>query len=195
MRPMRLFLLGALAEGGPQHGYQIRQDALRDRVDMWTSITPGSLYSALHRMVDDGLIAVDRTETPAASPQRTIYRITSSGRDELIAQRDEALARVVVATDPLDLALRFVSDLSVEELTGSIRSRHAELVERLALHEEAYSSSQQHLTGWEPITFRHVLQRLRAEVDWHDQLLAELASVSTPRGLPTPGPFTVASHT
>ncbi len=158
------------------HGYQIRQEALRDRAEWWSDVKPGSLYSALHRMAKEGLVEVVRTETPQASPQRTIYCVTTAGRQELVAQRDEALTRVVFATDPLDLALRYVADLSTNELAEAMRSRHAALVERLALHEDAYATSQPYLVGLEPITFRHVLQRLRTEVAWHEQLLAELTA-------------------
>lgn len=156
------------------HGYQIRQDALQDQAEWWADVKPGSLYSALHRMADEGLLEVVRTETPAASPRRTIYRITAAGREELVAQRDAALTRVVFASDPLDLALRYVSDLSVDELVEAVRSRHGILVQRLAMHEGAYGQSETYLEGLEMITFQHVLGRLRTEVAWHEQLLDEL---------------------
>ncbi len=174
------------------HGYQIRQDALRDQAEWWSDVKPGSLYSALHRMTDEGLVEVERTETPQNSPQRTIYRITAAGRRELIAQRNEALQRVVFAVDPVDLALRYVSDLATHELGEMLRSRHTALVERLAIHEAAYASSKQHLVGFEPITFRHVLQRLRTEVQWHEQLLAEL-TVQDTNDVP-PSPDGVSAH-
>lgn len=161
------------------HGYQIRQDALRDQAEWWSDVKPGSLYSALHRMAKDGLVEVERTETPDNSPQRTVYRITASGGRELLAQRNEALERVVFASDPLDLALRYVADLTTDELVAAVTSRHAALVARLAKHEADYASSRPYLTGLEPITFRHVLQRLRTEVTWHEQLIAELASPET----------------
>lgn len=160
------------------HGYQIRQDALQDQAEWWADVKPGSLYSALHRMADEGLVEVVRTETPHASPQRTIYRITAAGHEELVAQRDAALTRVVFTSDPLDLALRYVSDLSAEELVMAVRSRHDTLVQRLAMHEEAYTRSETYLKGLEPITFQHVLGRLRTEVAWHEQLLAELHRLS-----------------
>lgn len=175
-----MFILGALATDGPTHGYQIRQNALRDQTEWWTEVKPGSLYSALHRMAHEGLVEVDRTETPDNSPQRTIYRITTAGRQALLAQRDEALQRVIVATDPLDLALRYVSDLPADTLIEIVTARHTALLERLSLHEEAYVSSQPYLEGLEPITFRHVLRRLRTEVQWHEQLLAELTAPHDP---------------
>lgn len=87
-------------------------EALRDQVELWTKVKPGSLYSALNLMSQDGLVAVERVERPGTSPERTIYRITAAGRRELLAQRDAALTRVGLAPDPLDLALRYVSDLT-----------------------------------------------------------------------------------
>lgn len=131
-------------------------------------------------MAREGLVEVDRTETPDNSSQRTIYRITPAGRQALMAQRDEALQRVVVAPDPLDLALRYVSDLPTDALVEIVTARHTVLLGRLSLHEEAYASSQPYLEGLEPITFRHVLKRLRTEVQWHEQLLAELAATRGP---------------
>lgn len=183
MKSVRLFILGALATGGPTHGYQIRQNALRDKTESWTDVKPGSLYSALHRMASEGLVEVDRTEIPDNSPQRTIYRITPAGRQSLMAQRDEALQHLVIAPDPLDLALQYVSDLSTDGLVEIITARHTALLERLALHEEAYASARPYLQGLEPITFHHMLTRLRTEVEWHEQLLAELTA---PHGPPAP---------
>jgi len=180
MKPVRLFILGALATGGSMHGYQIRQNALRDQTEWWTDVKPGSLYNALHRMAREGLVEVERTETPDNSPQRTIYRITTAGRNALMAQRDEALQCVVIATDPLDLALRYVSDLPTDTLLAIVTARHTALLERLSLHEKAYASAQPYLEGLEPITFRHVLNRLRTEVQWHEQLLAELTAPHRP---------------
>ncbi len=185
MRPVRLLVLGALAAGGPMHGYQIRQEALRDQVELWTQVKPGSLYSALHRMAQDGLVAVARVERSGTSPERTVYRITAAGRRELIAQRDAGLIQVVVASDPLDLALRYVSDLTAADLTAVITSRHTALADRLAEHERALVTAGPHLAGLERAAFDHVLQRLRTEVTWHEQLLAQLRSAP---GESTPGP-------
>lgn len=159
------------------HGYQIRQDALRDQTESWTDVKPGSLYSALHRMAIEGLVEVARTEQPETSPQRTIYRITAEGRDEFVAQRDTALRHVAFPPDPLDLALRYVSEMTVGQLVEVAQVRHTALVQRLAVHEAAYANSKTYLVGLEPITFRHVLQRLRTEVQWHEQLLTELHAV------------------
>lgn len=176
MSPVRLLVLGTLATLGPMHGYQIRQEALRDQVELWTKVKPGSLYSALHLMAQDGLVAVDRVERSGTSPERTVYRITAAGRRELITQRNAALTQVVVAPDPLDLALRYLCDLTADDLIAAITSRRAALIARLGVHEQALAAAEPHLVGLERAAFDHVVQRLRTEVAWHEQLLAQLSA-------------------
>ncbi len=95
LRPVEFHILLSLA-GGERHGYGIMQDA-KERGE---SAVPdvGTLYRALARMVDQGLIeAGARRAAPDASEERrNYYRITDAGlrvaRAE--ARRMEALTRV-----------------------------------------------------------------------------------------------------
>lgn len=174
MNSTRLFALSALARGGPMHGYQIQQAAKADRTELWTDIKPGSLYNALHRMADEGLLEVVRTEREGNPPARTIYGITPAGRQELIAQRNASLREVGIRPDPVDLALQYTSDLAEEELTGAIGVRRQVLAAHLAVLEQELALAAPYLVGLEAMTFDHSLTRLRAELSWHDALLEAL---------------------
>lgn len=156
------------------HGYQIHREATLDQTELWTGIKPGSIYNALHRMADEGLVQVERTERDGGSPERTVYRITADGKRELSVQRDAALHDVLITADPLDLALRYVSDVPSQDLSAVIQARRQVLAQRLAVHEAAFDASSRYLVGLESITFQHVLQRLRAELIWHEHLLQHL---------------------
>src|SRR4030081_322255 len=114
MNSTRLFVLGALARSGPMHGHQIRRAAQVDHTALWTDIKPGSLYGALHRMADEGLIAPVKTEQEGRLPARTIYEITETGREELEVHRDEALRSTKLSSDPVDLALAYTEDMTPE---------------------------------------------------------------------------------
>jgi len=70
------------------HGYQIRRATKLDRTELWTEVKPGSLYGALHRMAGEGLVEVVRTEREGNPPERTVYAITTAGRQEWPAQRN-----------------------------------------------------------------------------------------------------------
>ncbi len=94
LRPVEFHILLSLA-AGERHGYGIMQD-IQERGD-----TPvpdvGTMYRALARMVDAGLIeAAARRPAPDASDERrNYYRITGAGRQLAMAEarRLEVLTR------------------------------------------------------------------------------------------------------
>jgi DNA-binding PadR family transcriptional regulator len=174
----RLFALSALARGGQMHGYQIQRAAQLDRTELWTDVKPGSLYNVLRRMTEEGLVEVARTEKVGNPPERTVYAITAQGRRELVAQRDKALGEVRLLPDPVDLALQYTPDLSAAELAKVVEARRTAVAEQLVTFEQEFRTAAPDLVGLEPMIFEHCLARLRAELSWHDDLLARL----TPHG-------------
>lgn len=176
MNSTRLFALSTLARRGQMHGYQIRRSAQLDRTELWTDVKPGSLYNALRRMAEEGLVEVVRTEKVGNPPERTVYTITADGRRELIAQRDAALRDVRMRPDPVDLALQYTADLTEQELVAAFDTRRQAVAAQLAAFEAEFHTARPDLVGLEPMIFEHCLERLRAELAWHDKLLAQLES-------------------
>jgi DNA-binding PadR family transcriptional regulator len=86
-------ILLSLADGGDLHGYAIIQD-IGTRTDGEVRLTASTLYAAVKRLLDAGLIAeVDAPGETGGAPRRC-YRITRAGRQ--LAQREaERLARAV----------------------------------------------------------------------------------------------------
>ncbi len=78
-----LLLLVSLAEG-PKHGYALLKD-IEDFAGV--SLSPGTLYAALARLEDAGLV-----EPLAASERRRPYRLTVAGRTPLAAELESAAA-------------------------------------------------------------------------------------------------------
>jgi len=93
LRPVEFHVLLSLA-GGERHGYGIMQDA-RERGEAVPDI--GTLYRALARMVDQGLIESGgrRAAADSGEERRNYYRITALGRNvaKAEARRLEALTR------------------------------------------------------------------------------------------------------
>ncbi|HJP79447.1 MAG TPA: PadR family transcriptional regulator [Pseudonocardiaceae bacterium] len=172
MNSTRLFVLGELARG-PKHGHQIRREARLNRTGLWADVKPGSLYGALHRLVGEGVIEVVRTEV-SGGPARTVYALTEAGRLELAARRDQALRTTELPPDPVDLALQYTGDLDEEALRAVIYDRRTALAARLTAWRHEHERAEPDLHGLEPMTFAHTERRLRAELDWHDELLARL---------------------
>jgi PadR family transcriptional regulator len=80
-----LLLMGVLRRG-PAHGYAIIA-ALRDRSDGEFELAEGTIYPALHRLEQAGLIA-SSVEITSGRRRRT-YSLTARGRKEFAAQRKE----------------------------------------------------------------------------------------------------------
>ncbi|MDQ6687965.1 MAG: helix-turn-helix transcriptional regulator [Actinomycetota bacterium] len=77
-----LLLLGVLRHG-PRHGYAVIT-ALRDHTGGALDLAEGSVYPALHRLEDQGLLASDWE--PIQGRRRRTYRITAKGQDALLAE-------------------------------------------------------------------------------------------------------------
>jgi PadR family transcriptional regulator, regulatory protein PadR len=78
-----LLLLSVLRHG-PAHGYAIIS-ALRDRSDGEFDLAEGTVYPALHRLEQAGLI--DSSAEVAQGRQRRTYALTARGRTEFAARR------------------------------------------------------------------------------------------------------------
>ena len=78
-----LLLMGVLRHG-PAHGYEIIS-RLRDRSDGEFDLAEGTVYPALHRLEQAGLI--DSSLEVAQGRQRRTYALTARGRTEFAARR------------------------------------------------------------------------------------------------------------
>ncbi|WP_327105161.1 PadR family transcriptional regulator [Nonomuraea glycinis] len=175
MRATRLFILGALADGGPMHGHKIRAAAQVDRVELWADIKPGSLYGALRRMADEGVVEVVRTEQEGNLPARTVYGITDKGRAELVSVIRSVLADTSLRPDPIQLVLLHVDEIGRDELRAAAQQRRDSYGTQFDFWRNLRTVAEPHLTRLEAVAFDHTLMRLQTEVTWHDRLLAELA--------------------
>jgi len=172
---IRLFVLGTLARQGPLHGHGIRRAAQIDRTELWADVKPGSLYGALGRMAEDGLIEAVCTQREGNLPERTVYGITESGRAELRRLQLAVIADARFRPDPVDLALAFSDDVPRSVLREHVERRRRDFAEKLAFFRELSERAQPHLEGLEPLMFRHTFARLEAEIAFHDELLEHLA--------------------
>ncbi len=77
-------LLLAVLDDGPKHGYAII-DALRDRSGQVFDLPDGTVYPALHRLEEAGLITSEWHQVHGR--RRRTYAISRRGRSELGAQR------------------------------------------------------------------------------------------------------------
>jgi DNA-binding PadR family transcriptional regulator len=77
-------LLLAALEGGPLHGYAVKE-ALRENTDGELDLPTGTVYPALHRLERAGLIT--GSWSVVTGRRRRTYRLTDAGRQALTSER------------------------------------------------------------------------------------------------------------
>src|SRR3954468_14852540 len=91
-------VLLALADGEWLHGYAIMQ-AVAELTHGRETILPGTLYAALARMVDDGLVEAREApaDDPSGGPARRYYRRTAFGLAVARAESERLRALLDIA--------------------------------------------------------------------------------------------------
>ena len=172
----KLTVLGLLSMG-PNHGYGLRAILESWEVHRWLDVKYGSIYAALHRFADAGLVEVADVAADRG-PNRTIYRLTEAGRTELRELTKRAWSTTPRWSMPIDMAVMF---LGFDWVGNGIleRTEVADLLrERIAVLDASIESLQASkrdllgLTEFEPLRglqrahFDHGLQLLDAERTW-----------------------------
>ncbi|MGW1060180.1 PadR family transcriptional regulator [Micromonospora rubida] len=100
--PTFLILTALAAE--PLHGYGLITEVAR-LSDGRVSLRPGTLYGALDRLLDAGLVTVEREEV-VDSRLRRYYRLTEHGGDLLANETERMRRNVEAATARLNTRTR-----------------------------------------------------------------------------------------
>jgi DNA-binding PadR family transcriptional regulator len=123
--PLSLVILGLLAEE-PLHPYAMRQRISERAHDRLPGVRPASLYDAVQRLADAGLISASDPGREGRRPERVEYSITDAGHAALTGWVTESLA------DPgrgeeFPAALSFMYSLGRERIIEILRERAAAL--------------------------------------------------------------------
>ena len=98
MREPTFLILTALART-PMHGYGLIQE-VAELSSGTLELRPGTLYGALDRLTDEGLVAVDREEI-VDGRARKYYRLTDAGDTALRGETERLRRSVEAATHRL----------------------------------------------------------------------------------------------
>ncbi len=168
MSTTRLMILGVVRWMQPVHGYDVRRELESWRADEWASIAPGSIYHALRKLADEGLLEEVATEQVGTRPARTTYQITERGQLEF----EELLRRYwwqyAAPTDPFQAAFSFLPALPPREASAALRNRarllraEAESL-RFATGTDIMRQTKPAHVGW---MFELTIDRLETEIVW-----------------------------
>ena len=160
--PLALSILQLLDER-PMHPYELAS-TMRDRHhDEFIRLNFGSLYHTVEVLERNGWILPAEREKEGRRPERTIYRLTKSGRDVLVGVVGDILARPRREYPHFAAGLMFMHHLSASAAAEHLRNRtlaaevRSQGVSRLAL-----------------IELEHKVAMLDAERKWVSNLEKEI---------------------
>ncbi|MFN8444822.1 MAG: PadR family transcriptional regulator [Caldilineaceae bacterium] len=128
--PLRLTILALLAEQ-PCHPYEM-QRLIRQRKKDFAIVPPRTLYHAIERLHQAGLIEPVETNREGKRPERTIYQVTEEGQEEFQTWLSEMLTYPAEEHPAFTVALSFLSSLSAETVLRALLGRAAALEGKVA---------------------------------------------------------------
>ena len=164
----------------PVHPYEMAS-VLRSRgKDQDMPIKWGSLYTVVGNLEKHGLIEVAGSERSGARPERTLYRITDAGREELTDWVRELIGTPEREQPRFEAGLSVLGVLSPTEAIALLRTRRDALQSQVDGQRTALAQVAEDVPRIFLVEDEYDLAIRTAELTWLDGLLAELADGTLP---------------
>src|SRR5260370_20006047 len=92
--PLALAVMNLLIER-PMHPYEMKLKMKERRHDRVIRLKGGSIYDTVERLQEGGFITSQAPSRAGRPPERTVYAITETGRDEILSWLGELLEQLV----------------------------------------------------------------------------------------------------
>lgn len=169
-------ILGLVSWLQPVHGYDVRRELESWHADEWANIAPGSIYHALRKMADEGMLEEVSTQRVGARPARTTYRTTTRGEAEFTQLLWRYWWEYQPPFDPFLAAFAFLPRLGRVEAVAALRNRARVLralveMRRVTLATEFMRAQKPAHVTWQ---FELVIDRMEAEIAWCERIAARI---------------------
>jgi DNA-binding PadR family transcriptional regulator len=176
--PLALAVLVCLAEQ-PRHPYEVATTLRQRQKHESVRLNYGSLYGVVESLERRGLIEAQETKRSGRLPERTVYRLTESGRIELHDWLTDLLSTPVKDYPAFQAALSFLPALPPDDVVTLLHERaqhlQAELAQAAATRDLADKAGLPRLF-WVEAEFGMVLRE--AELGYVRRLIADIESGS-----------------
>ena len=179
---MGLAILSAVAQR-PMHPYEMAQTLRGWGKDHDMGIKWGSLYTVVGNLARHGLIEEAESERQGRRPERTVYRITEAGRQEMADWTRELLSVPYTEFPRFRAGLSVMMVLTPDEVIDLLGERLAALDTEIGALRGRYERDIADLPRLFLIESEYDLAVLTAEATWIRALLDELTGGTFP-GLP-----------
>lgn len=171
---MALAVLELLAEG-PKHPYEIKLLMHERGIDRAIPLKGASIYDTVERLGKAGFIEPVDTSREGRRPERTTYRLTQDGADELRSWLRQLLEEPTREYPQFGAALMFLGAMGLKEEAIKVLERRAAAFEAdIAAAAAVMSRVPADLPRLFVIEEDYGQAMRKAELDWLQRTIAEL---------------------
>jgi DNA-binding PadR family transcriptional regulator len=156
----------------PTHGYEIQKFIQINHMDSWTKVQSGSIYYALNKLEQKGLIVLSE-EVGSGAKARKVYSITEAGKVKLKELVKEELNHQIceVGSDKF-IVYPLLNILDKDEMVAELK----EHIQKLNVQKNYFKKWQEikvndQTLAVEKITFEMMLSNLEFQIKWHNALI------------------------
>ena len=173
--PLALAVMNLLMEQ-PMHPYEMKSRMKERGHDQVVKIKGGSIYDTVERLEKGGFIKSQETSREGRRPERTVYAITDTGRDEIKVWLRDLVSKPVHEYPQFAAALAFVGGLTKEEVVRLLQMRTVGLEARIAAVDTQLKSltTDLHLPRLFVVEGEYGLAMDRAELGWVRAMIREI---------------------
>lgn len=158
----------------PMHPYELRTVIKLTHKEDFLRLNPGSLYNSIDRLLDAKLIEVAETARAGRRPERTVYRITKGGREEMSKWLAELLERPGPDTTWFYAALSFLPAIESRKAAEQLKKRVKHLENEVENYKQVLTLMVPRIGRLPLIEVEYALAMRRAEQVWVEQIIKDL---------------------
>jgi DNA-binding PadR family transcriptional regulator len=177
LSPLAIAVLALLAEE-PMHAYRMQQLMQERGVGIVVNVRNRSgLHAAIDRLARDELIRVHAVERDARHPERTVYELTTRGRQTLLTGLRDNVATPAQEFPLFPAVISFLHLLSPEDARTHLERRVQALQRRLAETEAVLAASREHgVPRLHLLEHEYIESTLSAELAWARAVVRDLGA-------------------
>lgn len=159
---------------GPMHPYELQRLVHERHTDDLLVLKRGSLYHAINRLNRHGLIEAVGTTREGRRPERTTYRLTEEGEEELLRRLRHLIAVPQRETPVFMASVSFLLHLSPEEAPERLEARATVLEAEIAGVTAALEMLVPRVGRVSVLEVEYARALRQAELDWVRGVIADL---------------------
>lgn len=169
---VKLIILGLLMSG-EKHPYEMQQIMKLRKMDKFVSFYKGSLYYAVEQLRDEGFIEVSQIIKEEKRPDKTLYKITETGKEEFHDLLIQQMSKEEQHYNPLYTALVFARYGDNQKIAEVFKKKIKYAEKKIEVMEKALIEITPQSSRAVQYIYKGMIDNAKTEKKWLQELYEE----------------------